>query len=154
MANYKGHLAGGVVVYACLLYVVKNSLILSVSKALEWLLCSLLGSLFPDIDTKSKGQLLFYQCLLLIMMLFLWQKKYMLMAYMSIISLVPLVVKHRGIFHSVWLWLGIIGSILFYAYGTFPAYGTALFFDSIFFMGGIISHLILDRGPIKWLRVS
>jgi hypothetical protein len=63
MANYKGHLIGGAVAYSIFLFVGRLHN-MSFYTVLEWLLFSLAGALFPDIDTKSKGQKLFYWFLL------------------------------------------------------------------------------------------
>ena len=65
MSNYRGHLIGACIVYSVIIFVLsfhtKSFITLT-----EWLLCTLLGSLFPDIDTKSKGQKLFYRFTFLI----------------------------------------------------------------------------------------
>ncbi|MGC2310143.1 MAG: hypothetical protein WA432_00805 [Candidatus Babeliaceae bacterium] len=64
MPSYKGHLLGGLVVYSIALLFMATTL--SWLTKGEWLLCTLFGALFPDIDIKSKGQKLFYALLLVI----------------------------------------------------------------------------------------
>ena len=55
MPGYRAHLAGGLTVYGITIYLLR-SYCGSVFIAAEWMLFTLAGSLFPDIDTKSKGQ--------------------------------------------------------------------------------------------------
>jgi len=67
MPGYKGHLVGGTVAYGLLFFglvgvVVKQPSMLTAG---EWLLFALAGSLFPDIDIKSKGQKYFYYVIFL-----------------------------------------------------------------------------------------
>lgn len=152
MANYKGHLAGGFVAYGLLFFCAMNNYVFSWTMACEWLLCTLLGSLFPDIDIKSKIQTLFYQSLCIAFIVLCIQKRFATITFLSIPSLMPLIVKHRGIFHSFWFLLSITGSMLAYVYVFFPSFFPVLFFDSLFFMIGVISHLMLDRGLIRWAR--
>ncbi len=152
MPGYRGHLVGGGVAYLCLLCIF-HSYVVSPLIAFEWFLCALLGSLFPDIDTKSKGQKLFYQGFLIIFIVLLMQRRLLLMAGLSIASVFPLIVKHRGIFHSIWFLMGSMMLLLFYINKQFPVYAPLVFFDGIFFMAGIISHLWLDLGIKKLFRL-
>ena len=64
MPNYKGHIAGGVITYLVVLYCIKYTNP-SVHTVLQGLVFCLFGSLFPDVDVKSKGQKIFYYLLLI-----------------------------------------------------------------------------------------
>ena len=59
MPNYKGHIVGGTVTYLVVLQVIKHAQP-NIHVVLQGLVFCLLGSLFPDIDVKSKGQKIFY----------------------------------------------------------------------------------------------
>lgn len=50
----------------------------------------------PDVDTKSKGQSLFYWLVFTIDVLLIWNKQIQAAAYLGIIALLPLLSKHRG----------------------------------------------------------
>jgi hypothetical protein len=54
MPGYRGHLVGGTVAFA-LVCVITNPPFSAIGRS-ELLLLTCLGSLFPDIDTKSRGQ--------------------------------------------------------------------------------------------------
>ena len=56
MPNYKKHLAGGCLIYGLLMFLNAklNLITLDLNLQLQTLSSCLIGSLFPDIDTKSK----------------------------------------------------------------------------------------------------
>jgi len=143
MPGYRAHLVGGVVAYGITLSLLV-SYCSSVFLAAEWLLFALAGSLFPDVDTKSKGQKLLYQILFIILIVLALQRKFFPAAVISILAIIPLVVRHRGLFHRFWfvvcLPLLAAAAIGFYA----PQYARIVIFDAIFFIAGAISHLFLD----------
>jgi len=160
MPGYKGHLAGGCVAYVLMLgllyglssdILVKNSF--SSLVALRWFICVLAGSLFPDIDVKSKGQKYFYWVILGFFLLLIMQRKFKLLAVSSIVSVFPMLVRHRGIFHKTWFVilapLGLWALIGAYA----PQYANAFFLDVLFFIVGALSHLWLDLGLKRMLRI-
>src|SRR5438309_2217826 len=62
MPGYKGHLVGGTVAFGLLFFALVGVVVRQPSMLIagEWLLFALAGSLFPDIDIKSKGQKYFY----------------------------------------------------------------------------------------------
>lgn len=161
MPGYKGHLAGGCIAYGltlAFLYILPYEALAkygcsSTVMALRWLFCTLAGSLFPDIDVKSKGQKYFYWVILGFFVLLIIERKFKLLAASSVLAVFPMLVKHRGIFHKTWfvilapltLW-GLFGA---YA----PEYSFALFFDVLFFIIGALSHLWLDLGLKRMMRI-
>ncbi len=160
MPGYKGHLAGGCVVYCLmlgLLYVLPYEVLTKYGSsslvAMRWLICVLAGSLFPDIDVKSKGQKYFYWVILGFFLLLIIERKFKLLAVSSIVSVFPMLVKHRGIFHKTWFVIlapfGVWGLIGAYA----PEYSNALLLDVLFFIAGALSHLWLDLGLKRMLRI-
>ncbi len=58
MPGYRGHLIGGTVTYLAILQMMK-SVQPSMSVVASGFVFCIVGSLFPDIDIKSKGQKLF-----------------------------------------------------------------------------------------------
>lgn len=157
MPGYKGHLAGGCVAYVLmlgLLYSLPYEALASSSLvAIRWLICVLAGSLFPDIDVKSKGQKYFYWVILGFFLLLIIERKFKLLAVSSIVSVFPMLVKHRGIFHKTWFVIlapiGVWALIGTYA----PEYSNAFFLDVLFFIVGALSHLWLDLGLKRMLRI-
>ena len=143
MPGYRAHLVGGAAAYGLTLLLLRSSHI-SVFLATEWLLFALIGSLFPDIDTKSKGQNILYKLLFVIMIVLALQRKFIPMSIVGFFAIIPIVVKHRGLFHRFWfvigLPLGAAALISLYA----PAYSKIILFDALFFIMGAISHLFLD----------
>lgn len=146
MSNYKGHLVGGMASYLIILSLLRSSFNPTFITSLEWLLFALIGSLFPDIDTKSMGQKVFYRFVFVLFAFLIILKKVELLLFLSLISLVPLLVKHRGLFHKLWFILLIPLSTCLYFKYYFPGYLDIIIFNSIFFIAGVVSHLILDFG--------
>ena len=60
MPGFRGHLIGGTVTYLAILQCIK-SMQPSIPVIISGFIFCIIGSLFPDIDIKSKGQKLFYQ---------------------------------------------------------------------------------------------
>ncbi|MEX0940898.1 MAG: metal-dependent hydrolase [Candidatus Babeliales bacterium] len=149
MPNYKGHLIGGFFTFIIVSFVCKSVLPLTINTAIEWLFFSLLGSLFPDIDIKSKGQNFFYRLIGIIFIVLFLQRRLYELALVSFVSLFPLLIRHRGITHSLWFICGIFICVTNYAYLFLPQYANIIFFDIFFFCLGAFSHLVLDLG---WRR--
>lgn len=146
MPGYKGHIAGASILYACiiypLLYLIKPSWYI----ATEWFFFMLAGALFPDVDTKSKGQYLFYYAVCAILLFLFFNRCYELAAGCGILALIPLLVPHRGLFHEPWFVIILPLLIAGTASICLPQYATIMFVDALFFIAGALSHLCLDRG--------
>lgn len=151
MPSYKGHLAGGVGVYCVGLYVLQDYNP-TLATASEWLLCVLAGSLFPDIDTKSKGQKIFYYGVLMLLLYLVAGNHKKILAFVSLLAMIPLVVNHRGLLHRTWFVVLAPASCAAVMGMYFPAYQSILFFDTAFFILGALSHLWLDLGIKQMLR--
>ena len=146
MAGYKGHLAGGAVAFAFALVFVTNRFSPTLATTAEWLFFSLAGSLFPDIDIKSKGQKYFYWFILLLLLSLSFRKRYDLFMGVSIISVFPMLVNHRGIFHRPWFVIGAPLLLWYLISLQFPGMRTIILLDTLFFIAGAVSHLWLDMG--------
>ena len=146
MPGYRGHLIGATVLYGVLMYAIcANECIPSPSCALEWLGCILAGALFPDIDVKSKGQKYFYIMLLMLLIFLIFNHQFQLAACVGMLSVIPLLVRHRGIFHHP-LFVVLLPLVLWFgaSIGSCPDVRRLLFFDTVFFICGALSHLALD----------
>lgn len=145
MPNFKGHLFGGLLFYGITVFLFSLGKV-SWATQLYWLSATLAGALFPDIDIKSKGQHLFFKILLLLLILCLFLQAYIPVAMILFFSVIPLIIPHRGLFHD-------IGFVLIFCAFTdlaliflLPAKAHTVIITSLFFMLGVASHLILDKG--------
>ncbi len=112
MAGYRGHIAGGTVftgIYIAVLsaLAVLPPLVALGSGSIASTVAALLGvgvvfSLWPDVDTNSKGQDLFYGAAFIVDLVLILLGAYHLAAYFGLIALLPIVGKHRGWTHSFW----------------------------------------------------
>ncbi len=156
MPNYRGHLVGGAVTYGIVvaaLVTTRPAFHPRIDDLILWLIMCLLGSLFPDVDIRSKGKHIFYHFLLLIMIVALITKNWNAIWFIGFAALFPYFMRHRGAMHSIWFifaapFLAIAGLTLFYGNKIItPAFGCY-----IFFVAGALSHLILDFGFIRLIK--
>lgn len=106
---------------------------------------TLLAALFPDVDTDSKGRILFYGALLAVHLALMIQGHYRLAAILGFCALLPAVAHHREWTHSWWAMLLVplpivILPVVFYdrsLEAALPFYVAAVI--------GYLSHLVLDR---------
>lgn len=153
MPNYKGHVVGGGVAYIATLACLHTWLRPSLSLAVELLVFTIAGALFPDVDIKSKGQKLFYRVTGLLMIILLVQEQYASCAFMALAALLPLLVNHRGIFHQWWFLLSCSAAAVMYARLYISEYAPLISIQIFFFTIGAVSHLWLDFGPRRMLRL-
>jgi len=145
MPGYRTHLVGGVAAYGITLCLLR-SYCGSVFVGIEWFLFTLAGSLFPDIDTKSKGQKYLYFILLITIIILAIQRKFLIMAMLCVATFIPIIARHRGLFHKPGFVVGfpVAVAIIISLYA--PAYQRVVFFDALFFIIGGLFHLFLDFG--------
>ncbi len=155
MPGYRTHLVGGAAAFG-LLYAtltITTGVATTFIHGAEWLGCALLGSLFPDVDTKSMGQKVFYRLLFIGALYLLYKQQFVALGLTGIAAMVPLLVNHRGIFHKFWFILLIPIPLLAYVAEFQPFYWDAALYDTFFFMAGALSHLILDLGIRRTFRL-
>lgn len=155
MAGYKGHLAGATVFFG--VYLAGVALAYSVDQAyrqfsdLELVaypvalfgLCLMFG-LWPDVDTNSKGQNLFYSLFFVVDIVLIATQRFEEAAYLGLFCILPALGKHRGWTHSYWAMLLIPSPLLVLPYlmsperplAGLPFYGAAVI--------GYFSHLVMD----------
>jgi membrane-bound metal-dependent hydrolase YbcI (DUF457 family) len=147
MPGYKGHLAGGLFfAVMCLVgAVLIGWLVFDPLLAAGLVGFCLLGALFPDVDTDSKGQNLYCMVLAAVDFGLILQKYYMWAAWLGLLSMFPAMGSHRGWTHTWWAMLIIPLPILLIptlalgieAMATFAPFYMA-------FCVGYFSHLLLD----------
>lgn len=164
MANYKGHLIGGVALgtayVAAMSYVPVERLAEASGLLHDWqalaavLVLSVLFALFPDIDTNSKGQNIFFGLAFVMDVLLIANGNIQAAAYLGLIAMLPIVGKHRGWTHSKLAMLVVPLPIVVVPY----LYNDSILPISLIYYGaavaGYFSHLLLDGLILKWFRVK
>jgi hypothetical protein len=163
MANYRGHIAGGLAAGAAsvaLLPLVPVEHIAEAAHLLsDWqifaafFVLSVLFALFPDVDTNSKGQDIFIGLAFVTDILLIVSGDFHAAAYLGLIAMLPIVSHHRGWTHSKWamfivpLPLLVIPSL--YSESLLPV-------ASVYYIAavaGYFSHLLLDGLIWRKIRV-
>lgn len=152
MPGYKGHLIGGTLAFGAMYYCL-GSFCPSTLTAFHWFFASLAGALFPDIDVKSKGQKYFYWVLLFLFMILIIENRLDILALLALLSVIPMLVRHRGLFHRPWFILFLSLALWIIISAFHPLWARALFFVTVFFIAGAISHLWLDFGFVRMMRL-
>jgi len=164
MANWKGHVVGGVVLGAAYTAGVSFAPVERFAESAgllqNWqalaavMVLSTLFALFPDIDTNSKGQNIFFGLALAVDVLLIWNGYIQAAAYLGLIAMLPVVGKHRGWTHSKLAMLLVPLPIVAVPY----LHSDAVLPISLIYYGaavtGYFSHLLLDGLIIKWFRVK
>jgi membrane-bound metal-dependent hydrolase YbcI (DUF457 family) len=155
MAGYKGHLAGatlfGIGYVALLGYVFtvdaayrQFSFVERIGYPLALLVLALLFGLWPDVDTNSKGQQVFYSMFFVADLFLIVTERFKAAAYLGLVALLPVLSRHRGWTHTWWAMLLIPSPLLILPYlhvperplVGLPFYGAAV--------AGYLSHLVVD----------
>lgn len=115
-----------------------------------WL--AILFALFPDVDIKSKGQVLFYRIFILLDLVLLIQKFYVEAALLGFLAMLPIISRHRGWTHTIPAMILVPSPILLG-----PMYlAKAPILDGLpFYLGavaGYLSHLVADGVLFRSLR--
>ncbi|HSW75457.1 MAG TPA: metal-dependent hydrolase [Candidatus Saccharimonadales bacterium] len=144
MPSYKVHLVGGLLTYLGILHIIKHT-DPTIHTIVQGLLFCLLGALFPDIDVKSKGQKVFYTLLLFFLLYLVAVKKYCLFVCVSFLGLIPILVRHRGLFHHIWFLLVMALVATLGVKMMCGSYEQMMIHNCWFFFAGSVSHVVLDR---------
>ena len=164
MANYKGHLIGGVActaVYAgAMLFVPVERLAEQARLLSDWqvmtavFVIGMLFALFPDVDTNSKAQNIFFGIAFPLDILLIWNGNIQAAAYLGLVCMLPIITHHRGWTHSVWAMFAVPLPILLIPW----LYNGAVVPISIVYYGaavvGYFSHLLLDGLIWKRFRIK
>lgn len=164
MANYKGHIAGGLAagaVYASVLMFVPVTYFTEAAHVLDgWeataavFVLAMLFGLFPDVDTNSKAQDIFLGTAFLADVVLIATGHIQAAAYLGLLAMLPIVSHHRGWTHSKLAMILVPLPIVLVPW----MYDTKMLIPSLVFYGaavaGYFSHLLLDGLITKYIRVS
>jgi hypothetical protein len=146
MPQHKTHLFVGFLAYILGIYLILFLGPISWERKIELLMYTLIGALFPDIDTKSKIQRVMYIMFFILLVLLAYTKQYVAATATGILACIPLMVHHRSLFHSM-LFLTFLGATAVVATKIYyPAYTMVMLYNTLFFLAGVFSHLWADRG--------
>ncbi len=164
MPGYKGHIIGAAAlntVYVGVLESVPNETIRETAGLLsEWqmfvglFVIAVLFGLWPDVDTNSKGQNIFFVIAFVADILLIASGRIEAAAYLGLLAMTPIVGKHRGWTHSKIAMFLVPLPILIVPYLYRPSvlqpamliYGAAVI--------GYFSHLLLDGLIFKKFRIK
>jgi hypothetical protein len=160
MAGYRGHIAGASVFFAVylagLLYVfsvdaayARFTLVEMIAYPLALFGLCLMFGLWPDVDTNSVGQNLFYTIFFLVDVVLIATKHFEEAAYLGLFSILPILGKHRGWTHTWWAMLLIPSPLLVLPYVFFPERPLA---GLPFYVVGYFSHLFMDGLVLRLKR--
>lgn len=161
MPGYKGHILGALVVnsaYVGALSVAPptlletNHYIISDAQMLVGLfVIAVLFGLFPDIDTNSKGQDIFFGLAFVVDVYLIYDGRIAAAAFLGLLAMTPILGHHRGWTHSKVAMLLVPSPIVIVPY----LYNNALIDTALVIYGaaviGYFSHLLFD-GMI-WKRI-
>ena len=162
MANYRGHIAGAVAVTTvCLVGAsVLPGDVLGQTGGLfsDWqftaflFFIAILFGLWPDIDTNSNGQDLFFGIGFLLDIALIWNGHIEAAAYLGLLAMTPIIGKHRGWTHSKWAMLVVPLPIVVVSYvyrGSLMPAAVIIYCAAV---SGYFSHLLLDGRITKHIR--
>ena len=163
MANYKGHVVGGVLVntgYLSVLRAVPGDILQNTGGILSnWqflaglYVIAVLFALWPDVDTNSKGQNIFYALAFIADVLLIIVGRTEAAAYLGLLAMTPILGRHRGWTHSKLAMLLIPLPVVIVPY----LHKSELFGASLLIYGacvaGYFSHLLFDGLIFKHFRV-
>jgi uncharacterized metal-binding protein len=152
MPSYRGHLMGGLVTFAALAQLHTFGKIPGQTTILIFigeLIATLLGSLFPDIDTKSRGRRYFNYFIVAAIGIAILQRSLYLIGFFSILWIFQFIVPHRGVTHNP-LFLVVAPIFMVKTAAPHAPWLSALPMRYyFFFVAGALSHIILDFLPHK-----
>ncbi len=164
MANYKGHSVGAAGVNAVYLAGLKyapDDFLARVGVSYpDWqviaglFVVAMLFGLWPDVDTNSKGQNIFFGMAFVADVLLIVSGNFAAAAYFGLLAMTPILGKHRGWTHSkiamILVPLPIVVVPYLIHFNNLSLY--AVFYGAA--LGGYFSHLLLDGLIVKWIRVK
>ena len=146
MPGYKGHIAGALAgtgaalggAWWLRLYRPEPTVMLTLAAV------AVLGALFPDVDTNSKGRHLYYRAAALAAAALILFKQYRIAAILGFCAMLPAIGSHRGWTHTWWAGLIIPGAALIGAAAFLDVSWQTLVPYYLAAVLGYYSHLVLD----------
>lgn len=164
MASYKGHIVGGVLCntgYLTVLQTFRGGILYQTSGILShWqfvlglYVIAVLFALWPDVDTNSKGQDIFYGLAFVANISLVLTGRFEAAAYLGLLAMTPIIGHHRGWTHSRWAMILVPSPIVLIPYlGKSSVLDTALLIYGAA-ATGYFSHLLFDGLIFKHFRVK
>lgn len=164
MANYKGHVTGGLLsgtAVAAVYYVLPGQgLPDSAILRDDWQLLtgiyvvSVLFALWPDVDTNSKAQNLFFGLAFVTDALLIINGYFAAAAILGLLAMTPIVGKHRGWTHSKWAMILVPSPIVLIPYLASEQVGETGLLIYGAAVAGYFSHLLFDGLIWKKFRIK
>lgn len=163
MAGYKGHIAGAVVLgtaYVAAVSMVPSNTNFAQGLLSDWqmltglFITAILFGLWPDVDTNSAGQNLFFGIAFALDVLLIITGRFEAAAYLGLLAMTPIIGKHRGWTHSFWAMLLVPSPIVLVTYAYNPqkvALGLMIYGAAVV---GYFSHLLLDGRVLRGFRIK
>ncbi len=147
MPGYKEHIVGAIFFWGlCLLGMTVFEMFKpSLFSASVLLVIAVLGALFPDVDTNSKGQHIIYGIILIADIILIVSGQFILAAMLGFFALFPAIGSHRGWTHTWWAMFIVPLPIIFLPklYYNINLIKVLPYYTAWVF--GYLSHLILDK---------
>jgi hypothetical protein len=164
MPGYKGHIIGAVVcntVYVAALQVAPNSVLSSnhnlvsdIQLLIGLFVIAVLFGLFPDIDTNSKGQDIFFGLAFLADILLIYNGRMTAAAFLGLLAMTPVLSHHRGWTHGKLAMILVPLPILVVPY----LYNAAFLDTALVLYGaamiGYFSHLLFDGKITRLIHIK
>jgi len=151
MSGYRGHISTAIIFGLLLLVGLSFTSVAAAMPVPErlfkgcvivWL--AVIFALFPDIDIKSKGQLLFYRLFFVLDLILLIRGYYREAALLGFLTLIPILSRHRGWTHTIWAMLliplPILAGPMYFAKAP-TTEGLPYYLGAV---AGYLSHLVAD----------
>lgn len=164
MSGYKGHIAGAIAVntvYVAGVKMLPGGMLerWDISLA-DWQLLvglfviAVLFGLFPDVDTNSMGQNIFFGVAFIAMIVLILAGKFEPAAYLGLLAMTPIVGKHRGWTHHKLAMILVPSPILIIPYLHNQQIWTVGLLIYGAAVAGYFSHLLLDGLIVKKFRIK
>ncbi|HSH18502.1 MAG TPA: metal-dependent hydrolase [Candidatus Saccharimonadales bacterium] len=164
MPGYKGHITGAIACNAAYVGAVTatpssllnstHNMVSDLQLLIGLFVIAVLFGLFPDIDTNSKGQNIFYGVALAADIMLILDGRMEAAAFLGLLAMLPVVGKHRGWTHSKPAMLLIPAPIVVIPY----FYNPAILDTALLIYGaavtGYFSHLLFDGMIWKKFRIK
>ena len=164
MANYRGHIIGGagagLLVAGAHYYTSGEGIAHTIFFKADWqlvlglVLVATLFGLWPDVDTNSKAQNLFFRIAFVLDLLLIYTGYYFAAALLGLLAMTPILGKHRGWTHSKLAVLLVPAPIIVIPYlaeSRVGLGGLLFYFAAVL---GYFSHLLLDGLIWKRIRIK
>jgi hypothetical protein len=164
MSGYRGHIAGALVANGVFLAGVKmlpgemlergNISLQDWQLVVGLFVVAVLFGLFPDVDTNSVGQNIFFGIAFIAMIILIVAGKFEPAAYLGLLAMMPIIGKHRGWTHHKLAMLLVPLPIVLVPYlhnHHVWALGLVIYGSAV---AGYFSHLLLDGLIIRSFKIG